>query len=129
MSVDNQMKIKDISDLEVFKLAHDVTLEIYKITNNFPKEEIYGLTSQMRRASSLICGNLMEGIFRNSSKEFKQFCGIARGSIAELRYFIILARDLGYISNQIADELINKTIDISRMLYGLIKSIENKVQK
>lgn len=72
--------VKSVAELEVFQKAHQLTLKICKITSNFPKEGIYGLTSQMRRASASIYANLMEGAGRNSSKEFRQFCGIARGS-------------------------------------------------
>ncbi len=90
-------KTKSVLELEVFKRAHKLSLEIYRITSNFSKEEVYGLTRQMRRAVISICDSLMEGAGRNSSIEFKHFCGIARGSVAELRYYVILAADLGYI--------------------------------
>lgn len=120
------VQINDVADLKVFKIAHDLTLEIYKITKNFPSEEKFGLISQMRRAASSICANMMEGSYRNNSKEFRQFCGIARGSVGELRYFIILSQDLGYISNDMSTKLIEKTATVSKMIYGLIKSLENK---
>ncbi|KAA0257645.1 four helix bundle protein [Deferribacter autotrophicus] len=64
---------------------------------------------------------------RNSHKEFKQFCGIARGSVAELRYFIMLSYDLGYVGKTLFDELINKTEIFSKMIYGIIKTLENKL--
>ena len=120
------VQINDVADLKVFKIAHDLTLEIYKITKNFPSEEKFDLISQMRRAASSICANMMEGSYRNNSKEFRQFCGIARGSVGELRYFIILSQDLGYISNDMSTKLIEKTATVSKMIYGLIKSLENK---
>jgi len=124
---EEKMKVNDVSELDVFKKAHDLTLQIYRITNNFPKEEIYGLTSQMRRASSSICANLMEGSYRNNSKEFRQFCGIARGSVAELRYFIMLSKDLGYLGEELSADLIESTKEVSKMLFGLIKSLESKL--
>ncbi|HCW94142.1 MAG TPA: four helix bundle protein [Flexistipes sinusarabici] len=120
------MQINDVADLKVFKIAHELTLEIYKVTKDFPSEEKFGLISQMRRAASSICANMMEGSYRNNSKEFRQFCGIARGSVGELRYFIILSEGLGYISKDMSTKLIEKTATVSKMIYGLIKSLENK---
>ena len=119
-------KIKDIMELEVFKYAHDFTLDLYKITNFFPKEETFGFISQMRRAAYSICANLMEGSYRNNTKEFRQFCGIARGSCGELKYFIMLSKDLGYIEEDIANKLANKITTISKMIYGIIKTLESK---
>ena len=120
------MQINDVTELNVFKYAHELTLEIYKATNNFPAEEKFGITSQMRRAASSICANLMEGSYRNNSKEFRQFSGIARGSVGELRYFIMLSQDLGYINKDLSEKLIEETKTVSKMIYGLIKSLENK---
>jgi len=124
-----KVRVKDVTQLEVFKIAHELALDIYKVTSKFPKEELYNLVSQLRKASSSICANLMEGSYRNSSKEFKQFCGIARGSAGELKYFLMLSKDLGYIENKKAEELINKTNQITKMLYRLIKSLERKNAK
>jgi len=121
------MKIEDVSQLEIFKMAHSLTLEIYKLTSNFPKEEAFGLASQMRRAAYSICSNLMEGSYRNNTKEFRQFCGIARGSAGELKYFLILASDLGYIDKIRVDNLLENVTTISKMLYGLIKTLETKL--
>ncbi len=121
------MKVNDVTELEVFKKAHDLTLQVYKTTEDFPKEEMYGLTSQMRRASSSICANLMEGSYRNNSREFKQFCGIARGSAGELRYFVMLSKDLGYINESLFADLIEATKTVSKMIFGLIKSLEAKI--
>ena len=121
------MKIEDVSQLEIFKMAHSLTLEIYKLTSNFPKEEAFGLASQMRRAAYSICSNLMEGSYRNNTKEFRQFCGIARGSAGELKYFLILASDLGYIDKIRVDNFLENVTTISKMLYGLIKTLETKL--
>ncbi len=79
-------KIEKTEDLEIFKKAHKLTLYLYKLTEDFPKSEQFGLTSQIRRAASSICANLMEGSHRHSSKEFRQFVGIANGSAGELKY-------------------------------------------
>jgi len=121
------MKIEDVSQLEIFKMAHSLTLEVYKLTCNFPKEEVFGLASQMRRAAYSICSNLMEGSYRNNTKEFRQFCGIARGSAGELKYFLILASDLGYIDKIRVDNFLENVTTISKMLYGLIKTLETKL--
>ncbi|WP_245529710.1 four helix bundle protein [Calditerrivibrio nitroreducens] len=122
-----EQKISDPTQLEVYKMAHELTILIYKLTANFPKEELFGLSSQMKRAASSICANLMEGSYRNNTKEFRQFCGIARGSAGELKYFLILSSDLGYLDKNIAMGLITKTDTISKMIYGLIKSLERKI--
>jgi len=116
----------DVTELKVFKYAHELTLEIYEITNDFPNEEKFGITSQMRRAASSICANLMEGSYRNNTKEFRQFSGIAIGSVGELRYFIMLSQDLGYISKVLSGKLIKETKTVSKMIYGLIKSLDSK---
>ena len=121
------MKIEDVSQLEIFKMAHSLTLEVYKLTCNFPKEEAFGLASQMRRAAYSICSNLMEGSYRNNTKEFRQFCGIARGSAGELKYFLILASDLGYVDKIRVDNFLENVTTISKMLYGLIKTLETKL--
>lgn len=118
--------INDVTELNVFKYSHELTLEIYKITNDFPAEEKFGITSQIRRAASSICANLIEGSYRNNSKEFRQFSGIARGSVGELHYFIMLTQDLRYINKDLSEKLIEETKTVSKMIYGLIKSLENK---
>jgi len=119
-------KIRDVTELEVFKYAHELTLKIYDITRAFPKEEVYGLIPQMRRSAYSICANLMEGSYRNNTKEFKQFCGIARGSAGELRYLLLLSKDLGYIDENLSNDLIENTKTISKMIYGIIRTLDKK---
>ncbi|MFQ5963441.1 MAG: four helix bundle protein [Candidatus Scalinduaceae bacterium] len=118
--------IKSVEDLDVFKMAHELVLKIYKITKKFPDEEKFGLVSQMRRAVSSVPMNLMEGGHRLSSKEYRQFAGIANGSIGEFKYHILLSKDLKYLSNDIYHELRNTAEEISKMLMGLIKSLSKK---
>ena len=113
-------------DLDIWKLGIKLVEEIYKITNKFPKDEVYGLTSQMRRAAISIPSNIAEGAARNSKREFNQFLYVALGSLAELETQIIISERLGYIKNQELMELIEK---IKRKLINFIKhirSIENK---
>ncbi|WP_187647965.1 four helix bundle protein [Nitrosophilus labii] len=116
-------EIKSAEGLEVFKIAHKLTIKIYEITNYFPEYEKYGITSQLRRSASSIGANLMEGSHRINKKEFKQFVGIARGSAGELKYFLRLSKDIGYITKENYNFLIKETDKISKMLYNLIKSL------
>ncbi|AGB42146.1 S23 ribosomal protein [Halobacteroides halobius DSM 5150] len=116
--------MKYIEDLDVFQKAHKLTIDLYKTTDSFPKEEKYGLVSQIRRASSSINSNLMEGSHRKTQGEYKQFVGIARGSVGELKYHILLAKDLDYISEEKYLEFKERINQISKMLAGLMRSIK-----
>ena len=116
-------KITSVEDLTVFKRAHALTLGIYKISNKFPNEEKFGLVSQMRRAASSIPTNLMEGGHRSNKGEYRQFVGIARGSAGELKYHLLLAKDLGYLSEQQYETFKVEIDEISKMLSGLVKSL------
>ena len=89
--------MKDFRKLKVWKRAHELVLEIYKITHQFPKEELYGLTNQIRRSSSSIPTNIAEGCGRAGDTEFHRFLIIAMGSASELEYQAVLAHDLGYL--------------------------------
>ncbi|MEW6621098.1 MAG: four helix bundle protein [bacterium] len=115
--------MKSVEDLDVFRLAHEVTLEIYSLTNNFPEYERYGLISQIRRSSMSIPMNLMEGSHRLNTKEYRQFVGIARGSVGELKYQLMLSHDLGYISEDTYHHLRGKAESISKMLTRLVESL------
>jgi four helix bundle protein len=108
----------------VFKLSHSLTLEIFKLTKTFPKEEKFGLTSQMRRAAYSIPMNLMEGAHRLSSREYRQFVGIAKGSTGEIKYQLLLAKDLKYISEDLYSNLEAQYERVSQMLTKLAKSLE-----
>lgn len=92
--------MKKVEDLDVFSLSHSLTLEIFEITKSFPEEEKFSLISQMRRAAYSIPMNLMEGAHRSTSKEYRQFVGIARGSAGEMKYQLLLAKDLRYIPEE-----------------------------
>lgn len=116
----------NIEDMDVFKLAHELTLEIYKQTSKFPSEEKFGLVSQMRRSSSSIPMNLMEGSHRNNRKEYRQFVGIAKGSVAELKYQLMLSRDLGYIDQVVYQDLYSITQRVLQMLEKLNTSLKRK---
>ena len=87
------MGVSSVEDLKVFQDSHALTLALYKITKDFPSDERFGLISQIRRASSSICANMIEGSHRNNKNEYRQFVGIARGSVGELKYHLLLAKD------------------------------------
>ncbi|NOR17602.1 four helix bundle protein [candidate division WOR-3 bacterium] len=116
-------RIKSVWDMDVFKLAHELTLKIYKITSKFPKIEIYALASQMRRAAFSIPTNIAEGAARNSRAEYRRFVSIAKGSAGEISYQIILSRDLGYIDSDNCRILIDDYNRVGRMLTRLIQSL------
>ena len=116
--------VKRVEDLDVFKLSHSLSLEIFRITKTFPEEEKFGLISQMRRAAYSVPMNLMEGAHRLSSKEYRQFVGISKGSTGEVKYQLLLCRDLGYISEDHYSEMISKYERVSQMLTKLVKSLE-----
>ena len=111
-------------ELEVWKKAMNFVIEVYRKTSEFPKSEVYGLTSQLRRASVSIPSNLAESAARNGNKEFMQFLNITQGSISELDTQLELAYRLEYINKQDCSNLINRLTEISKMLYGLIKTLK-----
>ena len=116
--------MRKVEDLDVFKLSHSLALEIFELTKNFPEEEKFGLISQMRRAAYSVPMNLMEGAHRLSSKEYRQFVGIAKGSAGEVKYQLLLTRDLKYISEGQYSNLNPKYERVSQMLTRLAKSLE-----
>lgn len=119
-------KVSSVEDLEVFKLAHQLSLRIYQITLSFPKEEQFGLVAQMRRACSSIPSNLAEGAGRLNSNEYRHFVGIARGSAAEISYQLRLVNDLNFISIETFEELSRGYLSVSRMLTRLAQSLLTK---
>lgn len=118
--------VKRVEDLEVFKKAHGLTLELYKATSTLPKSETYGLMSQVRRAAVSINSNLIEGSHRNSSKEYAHFLGVSRGSCGELKYQVTLMKDLGYISELDSAHFSKELEKINMMLLALIASVRKK---
>jgi len=111
--------MRDFKKYDIWQLSHSLTLEIYKLTANFPKEEIYSLTSQIRRAASSVPTNISEGCGRNSDKEFNYFLNIALGSASETEYLLILSRDLQYIDNGNAVLFLEKVNSIKSKIYKL----------
>jgi four helix bundle protein len=115
--------MKDFRQLKVWEKLHQLALAIYKATKEFPKEELYGLTSQIRRASMSIPTNIVEGCGRNTDKEFARFLQIAMGSASEAEYQLILARDLGFLPNDSYERLHNEVEEVKRMLASLLKTL------
>ena len=109
----------DFRKLEVWRKAHGLTLAVYQVTAGFPREEVYGLTSQLRRASASIAANLSEGCGRNGNAEFARFCGIARGSAAEVEYHLLLAHDLKFLKPAAYRDLASRAAEVNRMLASL----------
>jgi len=120
--MDKLVKAEKFEDLEVWRKAHKLVLEIYKITRGFPSEEKFGLVSQMRRSAVSIPANISEGFKKRTLKDKTNFYNIAQGSLEELRYYLILAKDLNYVTEN--QELLNSSDEIGRMLYSLVKSIQ-----
>ena len=117
------LKIESFTDLNAWREAHQLSLKIYWLTDKFPDKEIYSLTSQLRRAAVSITSNIAEGFSRQGKKEKIQFYYTAKGSLTELQSQIILARDLGYIKQEDFKDLADKTVLVSKLIFGLIKSI------
>ncbi len=115
--------MKDFKDLKVWVKAHEATLAIYQSTGGFPREEIYGLTSQMRRAAVSVAANIAEGCGRRSDAELHRFLQIARGSASELEYHLLLARDLRFITDIEFKRLEARVVEVQRMLTSLVQRL------
>ena len=115
--------MRDYKKLNVWEKSYELGKHIYTISNTFPKEEIYGLTSQLRRSAISIPSNIAEGSRRSTEKDYKSFLHIAYGSCAELEVQILFAKDFGYISIEACNQLLEKTSEISRMLNALISKL------
>ncbi len=121
------MNLKSYQDLEVWQKAINLVILCYQISKSFPKNETYGLISQLQRAAVSIPTNIAEGHARQSSKEFLHFISISYGSLAELETLILIAYRLDYIDDKQSKQLMNKTTEIGRMINGLRKSIKKKL--
>jgi len=115
--------VKDFHELKVWQKAHQLTLAVYKITASFPREELYGLTTQLRRSCSSVPANLAEGCGRSGDAEFARFCSIALGWASELEYHLLLAKDLKLIKSKDYEELDQRTTEVKRMLTALIQKL------
>jgi four helix bundle protein len=116
-------------NLIAWQKAKALAIEIYKCTRNFPKDELYGMTSQMRRAAISVPSNIAEGRGRHSRKEFVQFLYHARGSLLELENQLEIARDLGYFSDQTYGSILRKTEELGRILNALINRFKLELER
>lgn len=117
-------KIKRFEDLLVWQKSHELAIKIYKITKDFPQEEKFGLVSQMRRAAVSVAANIVEGFRKRSKKDKVNFYNISQGSADELRYYVILAKDIGYLNNAI--EVERDMDEVGKMLSGLVASMDSR---
>lgn len=115
-------KIRSFKDLNVWREGHKLVLEIYKVTKSFSKDELFGLTNQIRRAAVSITSNISKGFNRISHKEKLQFYFIALGSLAETQNQLLIARDVGYMKSEVFDKMESQLVVVQRLLNGFIKS-------
>jgi four helix bundle protein len=118
--------MKNFRDLLVWRKAHSLTLDCYRVTNAFPKQELYGITSQVRRCSASIGANIAEGCGKRGNAEFQRFLGIAAGSASELEYHFLLAHDLGLLVVEDYERLNSGILEIKRMLASLIQKVQGE---
>ena len=118
--------MRDFRELKVWQKAHQLTLAVYKATRNFPKEELYGLTSQIRRSCASIPANIAEGCGRTGAAELARFLKIALGSASELEYHLLLSHDLGLIETRANEELAASVVELKRMLTGFVQRLNVK---
>ena len=121
--------MRDYTKIRAWQFADDLTVAVYEQTRSFPREEIYGLTSQLRRASYSVPANIVEGSSRESKKDYLHFLYISRGSLSETQYFIHLARRLGYLPTERAEALHEQTKLTFARLHGLIQAVEKETGK
>jgi four helix bundle protein len=118
--------MKDFRDLKVWERAHQLTLGLYKATGVFPREELFGLTSQMRRCSASIGANIAEGCGKRGNNEFQRFLQIASGSASELDYHLLLARDLHFLPDADYRRITSELSQLRRMLTSLIQKVNHE---
>ena len=117
--------MQDFKQLDVWQRSHELTLTVYRVTKSFPKEELFGLTSQMRRCSASIGANIAEGCGRKRGLDFARFLQLAMGSASELECHFLLARDLGYITTEFHANMEKEAMGVKRMITGLMKSVQS----
>jgi len=124
---DTNTKIRRFTDLQVWQEAHSLVLDVYKVTKNFPSEERFGLTNQMRRSAVSVPSNIAEGFGRNTAKDKTQFYSIAKGSLLELQSQLYIAMDLNFVEQENKNNFDERIELIARLISGLIKSAISRV--
>ena len=119
-------EVRTHKDLDIWKMSIDLVKDIYTLTESFPKDEQFGLTSQLRRAAVSVPSNIAEGSARNGNKEFIQFCYISLGSLSEVETQIIIATELNFIHNRLSSEVLEKVEIIRKKLLNFIKYLKSR---
>ena len=127
--ISNQGKVKNFRGLKAWQTAYDLAIEIYLVTKKFPREELYGLVSQMRRAAISVTANIAEGFDRGGRSEFHQFLVIAKGSCAELRSQLYIAKDIGYIDEHTFNEVYGQILETGKLIAGLRSAVYRQKKK
>lgn len=118
--------MRNFKDLEVWIEAHKIALDVYKITSSFPKEEMYGITSQLRRSVLSVPNNIAEGCGRGSQAELKRFCDIAMGSASEVEYLLLFCRDLTLLKEESYVEINERLVVLKKRLNAFIQKLKSK---
>jgi four helix bundle protein len=121
------VKIERFSDLVVWREAHKLALSVYKLTDQFPDRERFGIVGQVRRSAASVCANLAEGYGRRTTKELLRSLQIARGELEETRYFFILGHDLGFISNGEFEKVNSQCDIVGKLMSGLSRSLRERI--
>ncbi len=119
-------KVSNFTDLKTWQQGHQIVLDVYKLTKSFPREELFGLVSQLRRAAISITSNIAEGFSRSTAKDKAYFYAVSLGSLTEVQNQLLIAADLDYITKDLYIELLSKIIETIRMTNGLMKSAANR---
>ena len=120
------MLFQSFEDSDAWKIAHEFTLAVYRVSSHFPKAEVYGLTSQMRRSASSVPANLAEEMGRHSKRELLRYCRIANGSLHETKYFALLAKDLNYCEPNGYQEITTLAKRVGALIGGLERSLQKQ---
>lgn len=119
--------MRDYKNIKAYQLADKLVLEVYKLTKSFPKDEVYGLVSQIRRAAVSVPANIAEGASRQHKRDYLNFLYIARGSLAETDYLLYLSNKLDYLKREEFEKTDDIRIEVSKALYGLITAVSREV--
>ena len=122
------MKINRFSDLTVWQKAHELTLEAYRLTEKFPRSEQFGIVSQVRRAAASVSANIAEGFGRRTTKELLRCLQISRGELEETRYFLILSRDLGFITSDAFESMNGRCDSVGQLINALGRSLKGRLR-
>src|SRR3989338_5970247 len=119
--------MRDYKNIRAFKEADELVVLVYKVTKDFPKEELYGLTSQIRRAATSVPTNIAEGASRQHQKDYLQFLYVARASLAETEYLLHLANKLGYLRDELFGRIEEQKQEVEKTLFGLIEAVKREL--